>query len=155
MNKLMRLFAIFLLTFGASPSRAERIEIDAVPKAVLDSFYKAHPKQKNIRVDRERHFDTVLYEIKFGDSDSHAHQTLFTADGIQFGHEKPIPNRLLPDKVKNSINRLFKSVTIKDAEEIHQPGTHRVEYEVDVIGDGGDWEIGLDSDGTVIRKETN
>lgn len=155
MKKVISLFLAVFLSFVCVPTGAERIEIDEVPKAVLKSFYKEHPNKKNIRVDREYHFETLLYEIKFGDSDSHSHQTLFTADGKQFGHEKPIPIERLPKKVRNSINRLFSSVTIEDAEEIHQPASARLEYEVDVIGDGGDWEIGLDSEGRIIRKEKN
>ena len=155
MRKTLYFLVAAFFWFVVVPAGAERIETAKVPKAVLKSFYKEHPKINNIRVDREYHFNTVLYEIKFGDSDTHSHQSLFTADGKLFGHEKPISIDQLPEPVKKSIDGLFSSLTIQDAEEIHHPGTTQVEYEVDVLGDGGDWEIGLDSEGRIIRKEKN
>ena len=51
-----------------------------------------------------------------------------------------------------TVRKLFNQLTLKDAEAIHHPDG-RIEYEIDVVGDGLDWELVLDNQAKLLSKE--
>ena len=132
---------------------AERIELDQVPEAVMAGVREEHPEARNIRVDKETHFGQTFYELKFKEHGQDEHQTLLDSQGKPFGHEQAVAPENLPAAVKESLRKLFTALQIKDAEIIHDRDGGRVEYEVDVVGDGADWEIVMDPQGKVLTKE--
>jgi hypothetical protein len=54
--------------------------------------------------------------------------------------------------VQATVRKLFNQLTLKDAEVIHHPDG-RIEYEIDVVGDGLDWELVLDNQAKLLSKE--
>jgi uncharacterized membrane protein YkoI len=142
--------ALFIPMLSA---HAERIDLDQVPKAVMDGLRQEHPDAKELEVDKETHFGLTLYEVKFEEKGGHEHQTLLDPEGKPFGHEEPVDPKDLPPAVTESLAKVFSSFKIKDVEIIHHPDGTRLEYEIDLQGDGADWEIAMDADGKLLVKE--
>ncbi len=153
MYKTMTLTLAATLFIPTLSAHAERIELDQVPKTVMDGWRREHPDASNLEVDKESHFGLTLYEVKFKEKGGHEHQTLLDTEGKPFGHEEPVDPQDLPPAVTQSLSKIFSSFKIKDAEIIHHPDGTRLEYEIDLEGDGADWEIAMDPKGKVLVKE--
>lgn len=153
MYKTMTLTLATTLFIPVLSAQAERIELDQVPKAVMDGLRQEHPNAKELEVDKETHFGLTLYEVKFLEKGGHEHQTLLDTEGNPFGHEEPFDPKDLPSVVTQSLRNIFSSFKIKDVEIIHHPDGTRIEYEIDLEGDGADWEIAMDPKGKVLVKE--
>ncbi len=131
--------------------QAEKIPRSEVPKAVVKTIKKEHPKAKLIEIDKEVHFGEVLYEVKYK-INGVKFETLFTPKGEHFGEEIEIPLSELPQAIVKTLKKTFKQLKIEKAERIEHPDG-RVEYEVDVEGDGQEWEIELSPEGKILLKE--
>ena len=139
------------LLLTAVSVQAARISVEDVPKAVMDGLKADHPDARNIEVDKEMHFGMILYEVKFkthGDQ----HEALYDRQGRPFAHENALKPAQLPVAVTDKLGQLFSSYKIKDVEEVDHPDG-RIEYEIDVIGDGVAWEIVMDANANVLVKE--
>lgn len=146
---LASLVAIFLLpVFSAY---AEKIPRSKVPAAVIKNIKAEHPKAKVVEIDKELHFGEVLYEVKYT-INGVKFETLYTPNGQRFGDEVEIPLSELPDEILSTLKKTFKQLTLQKAEIIVHPDG-RVEYEVDVNGDGVEWEIEMTPDGKILLKE--
>ncbi len=147
------LFSSLLATLVLSSfsAQAGKIKLSEVPKAVIKAMKAEHPDAKNIKVDKELHFGIVLYEVKYKTNGKH-HETLFEAHGKHFGHEEAIEVSELPDAIIKTLKQTFTNLSIQDAEKIEHPDG-RIEYEVDVKGDGEDWELAMSPAGKIWVKE--
>lgn len=132
-------------------AQAAKISLPDVPEHVIKAFEAEHPEAKNIQVNKNRHFDLTLYEIKFKGNDGH-HETLMTSEGKHFGHEISVDINKLPQAIPNKLAQIFKKFSISDAEKISHPDG-RIEYEIDVLSDSGKWELAMNLDGDVLVKE--
>ncbi len=135
----------------AMPVYAKTIKLEEVPRAVLSGLKKYHHDAGALTVDKETHFGLTLYEVKFM-THGEQHQALFDQQGQSFAHEESIDLRQLPQAVLVAVKTLFDQFKLKDAEAIHHPDG-RVEYEIDVVGDGFDWELVLDDEAKLLSKE--
>ncbi len=131
--------------------QAEKIPHSDVPEAVVKMIKKEHPEAKLIEIDKEVHFDEVLYEVKYK-INGVKFETLFTPKGEHFGEEIEIPLSELPKAIVKTLEKTFKQLKIEKVERIEAPDG-RVEYEVDVEGDGQEWEIELTPEGNILLKE--
>jgi hypothetical protein len=104
-----------------------------------------------VEIDKEVHFDEVLYEVKYT-INGVKFETLFTPKGERFGEEIEIPVSELPKAIVKTIEKTFKQFKIDKVERIEHPDG-RVEYEVDVEGDGQEWEIEMTPDGKILLQE--
>jgi len=147
------IFSSFLATLAlaAFSAQAEKIKLSEVPEAVIKTMKAEHPEAKNIKVDKELHFGMVLYEVKFK-TNGKQHETLFEAHGKHFGHEQEVEVSELPVAVIKTLQQTFNNLTIQDAEKIEHPDG-RIEYEIDVNGDGEDWELAMSPTGKIWVKE--
>jgi len=152
MRNTITVSLFFLFILPVVTVNAAKIDIADVPWRVLKGLKNEHPGAKNIQVDKERHFGLTLYEVKFNIDDKQ-HETLFDPKGWHFGHEEAIKPEHLPSAVIRTLNKTFKQFTIKDVEEIRHPGNERIEYEIDIHGDGEDWELAMDPFGKILVKE--
>ncbi len=118
---------------------AKKIPHSEVPEAVVKMIKKEHPEAKLIEIDKEVHFGELLYEVKYR-VNGVKFETLFTSNGESFGEEIEIPLSELPKAIIKTLEKTFKQLEIEKAEKIEAPDG-RVEYEVDVVGDGQEWEI--------------
>lgn len=133
------------------PVYAKTIKLEEVPRAVLSGLKKHHHDAGALTVDKEIHFGLTLYEVKFM-THGKQHQSLFDQHGRSFTHEESIDLKQLPQAVLAAVKSLFNQLKLKDAEAIHHPDG-RVEYEIDVVGDGFDWELVLDDKAKLLSKE--
>jgi len=67
--------ALFIPVLSA---HAERIELDQVPKAVMDGLRQEHPDAKELKVNNETHFGLTLYDFKFKESGPHGQESKTT-----------------------------------------------------------------------------
>lgn len=130
---------------------AEKIPRSAVPEAVIKTIKIEHPTAKIIEIDKEKHFDMVLYEVKYT-INGVKFETLFTPEGNYFGHEIEIPIAELPRAIITTLKQTFTELKIQKAEKIELPDG-RIEYEVDVKGDGEEWELEMTPAGKILLKE--
>ena len=102
---------------------------------------------------RKRISALTLYEVKFKGKGADQHETLLDTEGKPFRHEEPVDPKDLLAAVTQGLGKIFSSFKIKDVEVIHHPDGTCMEYEIDVEGDGADWEVAMDSKGKVLVKE--
>ncbi|MCF6250116.1 MAG: PepSY-like domain-containing protein [Methylococcaceae bacterium] len=150
-KKLLISSFIATLVLPVFSAQAGKIKLSEVPEAVIKSMKVEHPDAKNIKVDKELHFSMVLYEVKYK-TNGKKHETLFDPQGKHFGHEEEIEISELPQPIIKTLKQTFKQLSIKDAEKISHPDG-RVEYEIDVKGDGEDWELAMSPTGKIWVKE--
>ena len=153
MNTKKIVLASFITTLVLPPFsvQAEKIPRSEVPEAVVKTIKKEHPKAKLIEIDKEIHFGEVLYEVKYK-INGVKFETLFTPKGEHFGEEVEIPLSELPEAIVKTLEKTFTQFKIEKVERIEAPDG-RVEYEVDVEGDGQEWEIELTPKGVILLKE--
>jgi uncharacterized membrane protein YkoI len=150
-KKIVLASLITALVLPAFSAHAEKIPRSEVPEAVIKMIKKEHPKAKVVEIDKEVHFDEVLYEVKYT-INGVKFETLFTPEGERFGEEIEIPVSELPKAIVKTIEKTFKQFKIDKVERIEHPDG-RVEYEVDVEGDGQEWEIEMTPDGKILLQE--
>ena len=151
MNKILLSSIIATLVLPAFSVQASNLKFSDVPKAVINSMKAEHPNAKKIKVDKELHFGLVLYEVKFK-INGKSHETLFDQQGQHFGHEEEVEIPELPQAIIKTLKQTFKKLKIKKAEKIEHPDG-RIEYEIDVKGDGEKWELAMSPTGKIWVKE--
>ncbi|NOR68502.1 MAG: hypothetical protein GQ532_02195 [Methylomarinum sp.] len=151
MNKKIISSLIAMLVLPVFSAQASNLKFSDVPEAVIKSMKIEHPDAKKIEVDKELHFGMVLYEVKFK-TNGKKHETLFDAQGHHFGHEEEIEISEIPQPIIKTLKQTFKKLSIEKAEKISHPDG-RVEYEIDVEGDGEDWELAMSPAGKIWVKE--
>lgn len=151
MNKKIISSLVATLVLPVFAVQASNLKFSDVPEAVIKSMKTEHPDAKKIEVDKELHFGIVLYEVKFK-TNGKKHETLFDAQGHHFGHEEEIEISEIPQPIIKKLKQTFKKLNIEKAEKISNPDG-RVEYEIDVEGDGEDWELAMSPAGKIWVKE--
>jgi len=142
------LASLVLPVFSA---QAGKLPLSEVPKAVLNSLKEKHPDAKIIKVEKEHHFALKLYEVKFK-LNGQKQELLYSPQGKYFGYEEDIDVSELPEAVVDSLKQTFKKLSIEKAEIIRHPDG-RIEYEIDVDGDGEEWEMAMGPTGKIWGKE--
>ena len=132
-------------------AQAEKIPRSGVPSAVIKTIKMEHPTAKVTEIDKEMHFGMVLYEVKYK-INGVKFETLFTPEGDHFGHEIEIPISALPKVIIKTLKQTFTELKLQKAEKIELPDG-RIEYEIDVKGDGVEWELEMTPDGKILFKE--
>jgi len=150
-KKIVLTSLIVTLVLPAFLVQAEKIPRSEVPEAVIKKIKKEHSEAKLIEIDKEVHFDEVLYEVKYK-INGVKFETLFTPEGETFGEEIEIPLSELPQAIVKTLEKTFKQLKIEKAEKIEAPDG-RIEYEIDVEGDGQEWEIEMSPEGKILLKE--
>lgn len=150
-KKILYSLLLSTLLFPAFSIQAGNIELSEVPQAVIKGIKVAHPDATDVDIDKELHFGLELYEVKFI-LNGKQHETLFTPQGGHFGHEEELEISDLPNAIIHKLKQIFTKLTILKAEKIKHPDG-RIEYEIDVNGDGENWELAMSPAGKVWGKE--
>jgi len=132
-------------------AQAKKIPLSEVPPSVITSLKERHPEAKIIKVEEEHHFTLKLYEVKFK-LHGEKYEILYNPQGKYFGFEEDIHISDLPKAVVDKLKKTFKKLTIEKAEKIESPDG-RIEYEIDVNGDGEEWEMIMGPKGKIWGKE--
>ena len=148
-NKIVLPFlAVFMLP--AVPAHAQKIKLTDVPPSVAASIKSHYPEAKNILINKELHFRMNLYEVKFN-AGNHQNVVLLDGHGQPFGSEEHIDARQLPVAVNKKLERTFANFRIQDTQLLRHPDG-RIEYDVDVKGDGSEWELAMTPSGNIVAK---
>src|SRR5262245_43918176 len=102
----------------ASPIRAdeENIDVDKLPKAVVEAIKAKYPEAKLVSAEKETQGDKTFYEVTIKSKDRDI-ELLLTDDGKIVLVEQPIAAADLPKPVAQAIEKKYPKGTIKSAEE--------------------------------------
>jgi len=150
-KKILLSSLLTALVLPAFSAQAGKLPLSEVPQEVINSLKDRHPDAKIIKVEEEIHFAIKLYEVKFK-LNGEKQELLYTPQGKYFGYEEDIDISELPEAVVAKLKQTFKKLRIEKAEKIRHPNGD-IEYEIDVLGNGEEWELAMDPTGKIWAKE--
>src|SRR5437016_1779571 len=151
-------FAVFGALFTASVMRAdeENIELDKLPKAVVDAIKAKYPDAKMVSAEKETKDDKTFYEVVIKNKDRSL-ELLLTAEGKIVSVEQEIPAKDLPKAVAKAIEDKYPKGTIKSVEEETKDDkvTYGVLLENDVLieKEKQKVQLQLSADGKITRTQ--
>lgn len=128
----------------------DKISLDDVPKAALDSIKKKFPGAELIGAEKEGQGDDTVYEValKFKGAE---YDVSARADGTILETEKLITAAELPPPVRKSLDQKFPKATLMKAEEISKDG--KLSYEVHLIStDKITVDVVVDPTGKIVEE---
>ncbi|MGZ8215412.1 MAG: hypothetical protein ACXWTP_13045 [Methylosarcina sp.] len=139
-----------VLLFSIFSVQAKKINVSDVPALIIDGIKSSHPDAENIMVDQTLHFRSNLYQVKFK-TKAAQHFALFDSQGRPFGQEEMINPLQLPMAVSRKLEKAFGDYTLLNSLIIkHADG--RIEYEVNVKGNGSNWMLAMSPNGNILTK---
>ena len=158
MRTMLLMVACAVLAFGATGGRAdeEKLAIDKLPKAVLESVKKRFPKAELIEAAKETDGDKVEYEVTLKDGET-KYDVMFSPDGKITLIEKTIAAKDLPKAVADAVAEKYPKATYKLYEEMTKviDGKEAVAYfEVLLVtADKKTLEVEVSPEGKILKTE--
>ena len=159
MRTMLLMVACAVLAFGATGAlRAdeEKIALDKVPKAVLESVKKRFPKAELIEAAKETDGDKVEYEVTLKDGET-KYDVMFSPDGKITLIEKTITAKDLPKAVADAVAEKYPKATYKLYEEMTKviDGKEAIAYfEVLLVtADKKTLEVEVSPEGKILKTE--
>ena len=158
MRTMLLMVACAVLAFGATGARAdeEKLAIDKLPKAVLESVKKRFPKAELIEAAKETDGDKVEYEVTLKDGET-KYDVMFSPDGKITLIEKTIAAKDLPKAVADAVAEKYPKATYKLYEEMTKviDGKEAVAYfEVLLVtADKKTLEVEVSPEGKILKTE--
>ena len=158
MRTMLLMVACAVLAFGATGARAdeEKIALDKVPKAVLESVKKRFPKAELIEAAKETDGDKVEYEVTLKDGET-KYDVMFSPDGKITLIEKTIAAKDLPKAVADAVAEKYPKATYKLYEEMTKviDGKEAIAYfEVLLVtADKKTLEVEVSPEGKILKTE--
>jgi hypothetical protein len=142
------------LVLAATAARAdeEKVDVDKLPKAVLDAVKAKFPKAELVGASKEKEGDKTLYEVRIKDGKTKADVSL-TEEGKIVSIEKEIAAADLPKEVTDALEARYAKAKIDLAEEVTDKDD-KVVYELHVTtADGKKGEVVFDPKGKFVKEE--
>src|SRR5262245_13068771 len=127
LNWCARGMAVVLLTgfvLVTTVSRAEEkekkakdLELDKIPKAVMDALKAKFPKAEIHKWTKEKEGDDVVYDIEFKQEGRKCEADI-KENGTYINYEREIAAKDLPDAVKQAVEKKYPKSTLKEVMEI-------------------------------------
>ena len=158
MRTMLLMVACAVLAFGATGARAdeEKLAIDKLPKAVLESVKKRFPKAELIEAAKETDGDKVEYEVTLKDGET-KYDVMFSPDGKITLIEKTIAAKDLPKAVADAVAEKYPKATYKLYEEMTKviDGKEAIAYfEVLLVtADKKTLEVEVSPEGKILKTE--
>lgn len=150
---LVLAFAAVLLVFTAAvvADDEEKVDLDKLPKAVVDAVKQKFPNAKMVGAEKEVKDKKTLIEVNLKVGETVIDITL-TEDGKIVEVEKSIAANDLPKDVAKALEEAYPHATYKKVEIIMEG--EKTFYEVLLVAnDKKTWEVKMDPMGKVIEKE--
>ena len=152
----MALCAALACSAGAGRADEEKIAIDKLPKAVLETVKKRFPKAELIEAAKETDGDKVEYEITLKDGET-KYDVMFSADGKITLIEKTIAAKDLPKVVADAVAEKFPKSTGNVYEEMTKvvDGKEVLAY-YEVLLETADkkmFEVEISPEGKILKTE--
>jgi uncharacterized membrane protein YkoI len=130
----------------------EKIDLEKVPKAVLDAVKKKFPDAKLTGASKETEGGKTAYEIEFTFKD-HKYEAALTEDGKFIDIDKVIDAKELPQEILKALEEKYPKAKYDVIEEVTKDDKI-AEYEVELTtADGKKIEVVLDTKGKVTKEE--
>ena len=158
MRTMLLMVACAVLAFGATGARAdeEKLAIDKLPKAVLESVKKRFPKAELIEAAKETDGDKVEYEVTLKDGET-KYDVMFSPDGKITLIEKTIAAKDLPKAVADAVAEKYPKATYKLYEEMTKviDGKEAIAYfEILLVtADKMTLEVEVSPEGKILKTE--
>src|SRR5438105_57499 len=112
MRALIVGFAVVAFLCVAGPARAdeEKVPLEKVPKAVMETVKKRFPDAKIVEASTEKEDGKTVYEITVKDGGKNVDVTL-TADGVMTLIEKEIDAKDVPKVVTEAVEAKYPKAT--------------------------------------------
>ncbi len=134
----------------------EKVALDKVPKAVMESFKKRFPKAQPVEAAKETENGKVMYEVTFKDNGKNV-DVSFTEDGKLTLIEKEIDRKSLPKAVAEALEKKYPKATYKIVEEVIKvtDGKETLDYYETLLetADKKQVEVEIAPDGTIKKTE--
>jgi len=130
----------------------EKVDLEKVPKVVLESVKKKFPDAKLVGASTEKDGDKLVYEIEIKVKDKTIDVTL-TPDGKIVLVEKEIDPKDVPKAVAEALEKKYPKATIKLVEEVSKDDKiEKYEYQI-VTADKKMLEVSFDPAGKFLAEE--
>ena len=154
-HRLITAVAIACLgLFSQANAEEKALRKDQVPKAVVESFEKAHPNATGVKFEEETFAGNVAYEAEYKENGTE-YEFLYSADGSLLQKEETIDPKTLPEPIVQAVTKAHPKATIKEAEKLMKPDGTVTGYEVEIKTDGRELELELDVSGKILKTETD
>ena len=131
----------------------EKVPLDKVPKAVMDSVKAKFPEAELKGASKETEKGKTSYEISLKFKNAN-HDVLVTPEGKITAIEKLIAATDLPAPVQETLKSKYAQATIKSAEQISDGDDKITAFEVQlVLADKKGLEVKFDPTGKVLEEE--
>jgi uncharacterized membrane protein YkoI len=135
----------------ADEAKEEKVPLDKVPKAVLDTVKAKFEGAELVSAEKEKEDGKLVYEINLKHKGQKIEVTL-TPEGKIVSIEKTIAIKDLPKAVADAVEAKYPKAAIKTAEEVTQGD--KVNYEVNLVtADKKKVEVLLDATGKILKEE--
>jgi Putative beta-lactamase-inhibitor-like, PepSY-like len=146
----------FLLTASAAWADEGKIDLDKLPKAVVDAVKAKYPDAKMVGAEKETTGDKTVYEVVVKNKGQDI-EIVLTPEGKIVEEEKELPVKDLPRVVAQAIEKKYSKGTIKSIEEStkDEKATYGVLLENDIVvgKEKQKVRLHLNAEGTIIRTQ--
>lgn len=130
----------------------EKVELDKLPKAVVEAVKAKFPKCEMVSASKEKEGDKTIFEVQIKDGKTKADVSL-TEEGKIVSIEKEIAAADLPKEVTDALEARYAKAKINLAEEVTDKDD-KVVYELHVTtADGKKGEVVFDPKGKFVKEE--
>lgn len=127
--------------------QAQDIPESEVPSVILTRFQKDNPNVSDVEWEMKKNGQ---YTVEFETGLFNEHEIAYNADGKRAKTEKDIPERDLPQAVKDAIKRDFAAFNVDETKEIDEDGN--LSYLVELDGEPRDKEVIFDRNGKIVEQ---
>jgi uncharacterized membrane protein YkoI len=133
--------------------KEEKVDLEKVPKAVLDAFKAKFPEAKLTGASKEIEDGKTIYELAFTFKD-HKYEMEFEPNGTIIAIDKQLDEKELPAPVARALAEKYPKATLKVIEEVTKKD--KIEYyEIELTtADKKDVEVLVDPSGKITKEET-
>jgi biopolymer transport protein ExbD len=150
--------ALLAVQLSAIVARADdqKIDVDMLPKAVLDAIKAKYPDAKLLGAEKETQGDKTVYEVTIKNKDRNI-ELVLSPQGKIIAIEQEIPAKDLPSAVAKAIEKNYPKATIKSAEEElkNDKASYAVVLETEVVieKDKQKLQVQLTADGKITATQ--
>jgi hypothetical protein len=142
-----------LLALSTGSADEEKVPLDKVPKAVLDSVKAKYEGAKLLGAAKEKDGDKIVFEIELTFKEHHYDVTV-EPEGKIVGIEKTITTKELPEAIGRAIEAKYPKATWKRIEELAKGDGKVTGYEILLVTAAKETiEVVLDPAGKITKEE--
>jgi hypothetical protein len=147
--------SFLVLTACSVSAYAEVLSNETIPEKITEHLAQKHPKATDITVEKTTHFGQEVYEVHFKEADNNALDIYRSNGNFHVAGIKIAPDDLMFASSKERLKTIFPDYSVKQAIMIVNPNGAGEEYDIIVESSGKQWDVNIDKQGNVEKKELN